>query len=679
MKTPESVLRLLDSTELTRKEKQALLKSYWLTHPTSDDLLLAAIGPSLGVDRSFNADLVGSIASRAVAAAHAKEFDDLHKRLTDELDKRVNGPGRDAARGRQKLDEFNRAGSATHVGAAKSDEILDAGLPGLDAFRRFAPVYVAAPSEFRRNPALLGGQEDIFNAVKRLYDEQRGIDFAKLDAQARQLTDAKIAVESASGRSSAGLSGLYTHWTGKAAERSRVFSDRFRVQVQALTDSLQGSADLIRGCSARVAKLCRGKAEMALSLHEDKMCDRTVGEGLLIMQLANGRREVDVRVVARMVNPTTARMVDSDACELNEETYEFAEQQAKLWAEGFCRAFEGKFSRFEEACGKHRGWTDEVWKELTTFLNGRSDNPFKELLGGTPPGGGPKPPPGGGGGGPIGGGGGGGGGGRVPPIAAPPPITPPVVPPIQTPPLGGTETSGLPGTQLPGMPVPGGNQPRESVSFEDAGRKISVTSPTRDGHVTITVEGPDGKPKSYEVDFGPSGPEVKPMPQPGGIPVQPGNVVPQENPVTKADENGKAAIRAGDRTILAERVPGDAGHIRVSVPGADGEPTTYDIDFTQGQVELASGSGVVEEVAEHQQAPQPGEAGLGSIPSEGQRAPNAPPMGTGMMMPPAAQGSGGDQERGGNNWRTEGYVFEEDNEAISRVARVLGGLDDEEN
>ncbi|WP_030427433.1 hypothetical protein [Allokutzneria albata] len=654
---------------MSREEKHQLLVAYWRVD------VKATLDPQI---KKYLEELKVTVKDRAASTtvdAFPRELEEAHQRLSEAAEHRAV-----VRKGKEKLEDLKRGRAPEN-----SDEILDAGKPGLEMFRKFGQVYAAAPEHCRKFSLLA----DPFDAATKLYDQQRDIQFAQLEGHAQALLGAKSAVEASASKSSSSLSGLYGHWSGKAADRSRVFSDRFRVEVGHLTDAMRGSAELIRSTSTKVAQACRSKAEFALGLQCDRLPDRTVPEGLLIMQMANGRWDADVRRAAALLGGEVAKQAESDHCAVNDETRRLVEAAAVKWAHNFCQAFRKQFEDFKQMCDETRTTVDKLWKVLTDHLNQVNDNPFKELISGTPPGGGgDKPPIGGGGGGGAIGGGGGGGGGRIPPIAAPPPITPPNLPPV-TPPIetpgGGTETSGLPGT-----PVPGGNQPRESVTFEDAGRKISVTSPTRDGHVTITVEGPDGKPKSYEVDFGPTGPEVKPMPQPGGIPVQPGNVspggvqpgpvVPQENPVTKADENGKATIRDGDRTILAERVPGDAGHIRVTVPGADGKPATYDLDFTQGQVELASGSGPVEEVAERPQGPQPGEAGLGSVPSEGQRAPAAPPMGSGMMMPPAAQSGGGaDHERSGNNWRTEGYVVEEDNEALSRVARVLGGLDDEES
>ncbi|GAA4000476.1 hypothetical protein GCM10022247_21120 [Allokutzneria multivorans] len=667
--TRDELVEMLGSPDLNQAEKRDLFLAYVRVNLVGIDDTMERYAQELGV---------GTVTRVASTLAHLGSgvalLEDTHKRYKKAVEDRVNGGVRG---GKEKLEDLKRRNPSS------SNEILDIGKPGLEVFRRFGQVYAAAPQGCRSG-AISG---DAFAEATKRYDEQRDIQFSQIEAHAQALEGAKSAVEASSSKSSSSLSGLYGHWSGKAAERSRVFSDRFRVEVGHLTESLRGSAELMRGTSTKVAQACRTKAEFALGTHRERLPDRTVAEGLMIMQMANGRWDADVRRAAALVGGAAAKQAESDKCAVNDETRRFVEAEALKWARAFCQAFEALFVSFAKMCDDTRKTVNDLWKVLTDHLNRLNDNPFKELINGTPPGGGGSTPPnggGGGGGGPIGGGGGGGGGGRIPPIAPPVPSLPtPTLPPIEVP-GGGTESSGLPGTQQPGTPVPGGH-PRESVSFEDAGRTITVTSPTRDGHVTITVEGPDGKPKSYEVDFGPTGPEVRP--QPGAIPVQPGNapqpVVPQENPVTKADENGKAAIRDGDCTIVAERVPGDAGHLRVTVPGADGRPTTYDIDFTRGQVELASGEGSVEEVAEplpSPPAPQPGEAGLGSIPSEGQRVPAAPTQGTGMMVPPAPQQSGGDQERSGTNWRTEGYVVEEDSaEAVSRVARVLGGLDDEEN
>uniref|UniRef100_UPI001178A846 hypothetical protein n=1 Tax=Allokutzneria sp. NRRL B-24872 TaxID=1137961 RepID=UPI001178A846 len=383
----DEVVEMLGSPDLTRAEKRDLLLAYRRYDSTGDDAMEV-------YEKEFN---LGAFEIRASQFRHFGYRDeglkDVHRRYKAEVEQRVNGGVR---AGKDKLEDLKRKT------VANSNEILDTGLPGLEVFKRFGQVYAAAP---RKGVPELAIRGDAYAVAKERYGEQRDIRFDQLEAHAQALLGAKSAIEASASKSSSGLSGLYGHWSGKAADRSRVFSDRFSVETGHLTESLRGSAELIRSTSEKVAQACRAKVEFALGTHRERLPDRTVAEGLLIMQMANGRWDADVRRAAALVGGAAAKQAASDKCAVNDETRRFVEAEAMKWAQTFCRAFEKLFADFMKMCDNTRETVDKLWKVLTDHLNRLNDNPFKELISGTPPGGGGTKPPngGGGGGGPIGG------------------------------------------------------------------------------------------------------------------------------------------------------------------------------------------------------------------------------------------------------------------------------------
>jgi uncharacterized protein YukE len=107
----------------------------------------------------------------------------------------------------------------------------------------------------------------------------------------------------------------------------------------------------------------------------------------------------------------------------------------------------------------------------------------------------------------------------------------------------------------------------ESVMIRDGDRAISVTSPDGEGHVKVTVETGDARPKSYDLDFDAA----------SGMGPRPGEDPGTEN--VPAGTNGQCVIRDGDLTITAERPLFDPGTIKLEVDDGVNEPTTYALDF----------------------------------------------------------------------------------------------------
>jgi hypothetical protein len=114
-----------------------------------------------------------------------------------------------------------------------------------------------------------------------------------------------------------------------------------------------------------------------------------------------------------------------------------------------------------------------------------------------------------------------------------------------------------------------------AVTIKDGDRSISVTSPDGEGHVKVTVEGADGKAKSYDLDFdAASGMEPRPGAD-GGKAGEPGaERVP-------AGTNGQCVIKDGPLTITAERPLFDPGTIKLEVDDGVNEPTVYTVDFDE--------------------------------------------------------------------------------------------------
>jgi uncharacterized protein YukE len=236
--------------------------------------------------------------------------------------------------------------------------------------------------------------------------------------------------------------------------------------------------------------------------------------------------------------------------------------------------------------------------------------------GGEPaPGGDPEPGPGGGGPGPGGGypGGGGGSDAAIPQPGPQPAQVDPATAPEPTDPAA-TD----PATDPAADPAKG-EQPaaQESVTIKDGDKSISVTSPDGEGHVKVTVEGPDGKPKSYDLDFdAASGME----PRPGAEGEKPAAGADAAEKVP-AGTNGQCVIKDGDLTITAERPLFDPGTIKLEVDDGVNDPTTYTVDFDEQPGDA------------DKPADQPADAKDGDAPADADHAKNGKSVPSGGAQP----------------------------------------------
>src|SRR5690606_12339386 len=93
-----------------------------------------------------------------------------------------------------------------------SDELIDAGRPGLQVFRDFIPVNDKVPGD-SVGPAGKFKFEDLDNR----YKEQMGISFKRFLEDAQQLRDAHTAVSGLNETFEAELGNIYKSWKGPAA------------------------------------------------------------------------------------------------------------------------------------------------------------------------------------------------------------------------------------------------------------------------------------------------------------------------------------------------------------------------------------------------------------------------------------------------------------------------------
>ncbi|MBE9375026.1 hypothetical protein IQ251_11295 [Saccharopolyspora sp. HNM0983] len=637
----EDVKKLLDSPDVPDDQKQELAVryasadelGYFRTNPDATPYL-NKYDDGYGATWADVATGGGTDESLIEAYGKAKESADDGAAKREQHDKAV-------ADGKGKLEDSRSKGAdGVHggAGAKDADELLDAGKPGLLFFKNFVPLYHEIATDHE--------DKDKVRKVETLqkhYDQQRGLSFEKLVQCAESLDGAEKQLRESHEGMSGKLGGLWQGWTGGAADSAQdFFASKFTPTVNdRVIGAVNDAAGMTRETIKSVAELVRKKAETTLGLdeHSEQIGGKAPQDWKTTIDVANG---TDDDKTLRMACSIWDVPIEEDCGDLAGEAREKIRVQcSKVVRETFASTVEEQCEQFVKMCADTKKSVDEAFGQLTEELGKAEENPFqnpgpeKEQGGngqdgqGEPESGGDQAGQQAGGGGGAGGGAeggaaggaGAGGAGAGGAGAGQPPSDAREMPPgpsesggpdaagagespggAETP--GGRETPGGPGEPGgPGGPGTPGAPGEEKVTLGEGEDAVGVGKPGPDGKTQVELIGEDGKPKTYEVGFGPEGGGAPGESGQGGapgadgpIPVQPG-------------EDGKAVIEEGGRTITLERNP--EGGIQVGVDNGDGKPPlNQTVDFGE------SGAGGPDPASARGGMPPGGGASFGSASGE---------------------------------------------------------------
>ncbi|NIH82640.1 hypothetical protein [Amycolatopsis viridis] len=454
--------------------------------------------------------------------------------------------------GKARLDSLK--GSETSPGARNSNEILDTGVPGLDCFRTWLPVYSAA-----RAVAAPGLPEFRLQELIDRYDEQRDIPFDKFTAGAGEIVQVRESVADAAPAQNSAVQGLFGQWDGDGKNAAAASWAKFGDGVKVVEQALDHAADVINRTVAAIAGSCRDKASWVLQYSfqswppEQGLTAQDTDRLVRIAQLGRNASADDFRhfipFLAGQQSPLAAQLVSSAYFGLSDELLDAVQAWAKSWLAEFCGWFAGLVGELQAMCENTRVAVASQWSALNTELQKVPDNPFAGVGEAAPPrsgggsgGGSGRGSPGSGPGMGNGGGtaGGGGGGAGAPPVA--PPTTPPPAVPAAPPPV------------IPPVTAPAAADELDTLTVQRGDSTLEMTEPDRTGRMNIKIDSGPGVAKDYQLDWGAADP-VRPAYTPGA--------------------DGKIHIDDGALHITAERPGGETGPTVVTVDDGTATPTTY--------------------------------------------------------------------------------------------------------
>ncbi|EHR59469.1 hypothetical protein SaccyDRAFT_0541 [Saccharomonospora cyanea NA-134] len=503
-------------------------------------------------------------------------------------------------------------------GFSTSDEIIDQTEVVIQWFEQFYSRYEAAqqvietsvvPETERRElptadvSAFTGGGDEFGTAeythsgidpqsLRAGLDEFRGIDFAAFRADAEMLRSAGAAVADKAAALDSAWKGT-DDWTGDAKAAAEQVNKTLSEGSETLQDALTTAADGIDEVTAiQEETVVRFSEELFRLYGSGKMGELTVAD----VDEALGT----VHLASAMLDSWGGSFLAGIR-----DAYTEAQDQAKEVLSGFCQTYQSLAGQVHEQAAAH---VEHINNNYGVIVQGLSQaiqtDPAADMdMGGDvqspgPDMGGPGGAPGGGmpgggvpgGGAPGGGAPGGGalGGGATVPSAEellgeqPDTATNPVTgEPLEVDPATGEPYPIDPET---GEAITDADGPG-TLTVEQGDQKFTMTEPGEDGTMSITVEGGDGEPGEYRLDFGT---ESELGEAPGGDGVEefgPQGSGGEAQQVYRPGPDGKIHVKDGDLEITAEQPEGPDGPTVVTVDNGKGDPVTYTLGADQeGQV-----------------------------------------------------------------------------------------------
>ncbi|ASR34128.1 hypothetical protein BAY61_02980 [Prauserella marina] len=456
-----------------------------------------------------------------------------------------------------------------------SDELFDLAEPALEVFETFIPIDDEAPSESRHIDSPL-----TYDAIKRAFDEQRGIDFRKFLDEAQRLRDTHDTLKDLHNITESNLNTLYQDWTGDGANASyQKYSEDIAPNIGDLLEALEGSADVIEAAVQAVYEACKAKAGEVIAMYQSTVGAAIPGTASKVMTLARGDFDSQDAVleVAAWVDAETGSNLEStlraDDFALNDENKALAITQCKTWIQNSWNPdlYDNLYERFTGVCKDTKEAVDRAWGDLNEFLKDY-ENKFPEDSGDYPLPPPETPQPEDGGTGPSGDAnginGGSPGGGSSPPAAEPG--------------EGAAEPGSNPvtGDDLDidpeaGKPCPideaikDSGHDRGTLTVEKDDNTFEMTEPDEDGKMEVFIDDGTGEPKVYQLDFGAGEDSASDQFGPEGSGEE------GEEQVYRPGPDRKIHIEDGDLTIAAEQPDGPEGPTRVTFDDGTPSPTTY--------------------------------------------------------------------------------------------------------
>ncbi|HKN97619.1 MAG TPA: WXG100 family type VII secretion target, partial [Pseudonocardiaceae bacterium] len=269
----------------------------------------------------------------------------------------------------QLADEAKRTVAHGGAGVRTSDELLEPGSRGLYFFQYFIPAY----------RDWTGNAPDPRRDIRDVYDNLRGIQFAKFRADAAQLSTSHGKLSDSTLNLATATGSLGGFWQGAAAEAAQRYCGSFVRHAQTVSDGVTAASQVITTSMKAIEAAVLQRAQGVLPLYATDIGGVTPDGVQQLIDIAKHRADDDeLRSVSTWDVFHNVDWGDTDCHgKLSQNVKNLAAQDATKWLNGtFVPTFDRKKQSFDSITRSTHDTVSQSFDAMNQGLAKINANPF---------------------------------------------------------------------------------------------------------------------------------------------------------------------------------------------------------------------------------------------------------------------------------------------------------------
>jgi hypothetical protein len=257
-------------------------------------------------------------------------------------------------------------------GAATSDDILQPGSRGMHFFEYFIPPY----------KSWTGSGPDLTNDIEKVYDNLRGINFAKFRADATQLTMSHGKLTDITMNLSTDTNSLGGFWQGAAAQAAQQYCGTFIQNAQTVTDGTTAASQVISDSMKAIETAVLQRAQAVLKMYATDIGGFSPNDIMQIIDAAkNQAGDDELRGMAKWNVFSNVDWGDTNCNgDLSQNVKNLVAMDATNWLNNtFVPTFNQKKQSFDTITKSTHDTVGQSFDSMNQALGKINPNPFSDL------------------------------------------------------------------------------------------------------------------------------------------------------------------------------------------------------------------------------------------------------------------------------------------------------------
>jgi uncharacterized protein YukE len=272
-------------------------------------------------------------------------------------------------------DLTNQAGNTVAQGGsgvATSDDLLQPGSRGMHFFEYFIPPY----------RKWTGGGPDLANDIEKVYDNLRGINFAKFRADATQLTTSHGKLTDITMNLSTDTNSLGGFWQGAAAQAAQQYCGTFIQNAQTVTDGTTAASQVISDSMKAIETAVLQRAQAVLKMYATDIGGFSPNDIMQLIDAAKNQASDDeLREMAKWNVFSNVDWGDTNCNgDLSQNVKNLVAMDATNWLNNtFVPTFNQKKQSFDQITKSTHDTVGQSFDSMNQALGKINPNPFSDL------------------------------------------------------------------------------------------------------------------------------------------------------------------------------------------------------------------------------------------------------------------------------------------------------------